>query len=120
MLDERSVLAALPASVSDSQIVTILGNLLDNAFDAVADAPPERREVVLLLDGDEDRLTIEVTDRGPGLPDAARIFERGHTTKPGHAGVGLALVREAVSAAMGTIEATSGPTGTTLRVTVDG
>jgi len=120
VLDERSRLAALPAALSDTQIVTILGNLLDNAFDAVAEMEGDRREVTLLVDGGGDRLLIEVGDRGEGLADAQRIFERGHTTKPGHAGVGLALVQEAVTAAMGTLEATSGPAGTTIRVTVNG
>lgn len=120
VLDARSTLDALPSSVSDTQIVTILGNLLDNAFDAVAEVEGARREVTLLVDGDEDRLVIEVTDGGNGLPEATPIFTRGRTTKPGHAGVGLALVQEAIISAMGTIEATSGAQGTTFRVTVDG
>lgn len=120
VLDERSALPALPPTLSDTQVVTILGNLLDNAFDAVADAPPERRRVRLLIAGDGTRVDLEVADGGPGLPEGVPIFERGRTTKAGHDGVGLALVREAVSAAMGTIEATSGPEGTTFRVAVHG
>ena len=120
ILDERSALQALPESLSDTQMVTILGNLLDNAFDAVADAPPARRWVRLLLARDGARIALEVADGGPGLPDGVPIFEHGHTTKAGHAGIGLALVREAVTAAMGTIEATSGREGTTFRVTLHG
>lgn len=117
-VDRRSSLHGLPAMLSDTQVVTILGNLLDNAFDAVADASPERRTVRLLIDDTGDRTLLEVADRGPGLDiDARSVFERGSTTKDGHGGVGLALVHEAVTAAMGSITVETGAGGTTFRVT---
>ena len=39
-----SCLRALPAALTETQLVTIVGNLLDNAFDAVANAPAGERE----------------------------------------------------------------------------
>lgn len=117
-VDESSSLESLPRMLSDTQVVTILGNLLDNAFDAVADAPPDRRAVRLLIDDTGDRTIIEVSDRGPGIDgDELSVFDRGRSTKDGHDGVGLALVREAVTAAMGTITFQTDTEGTTFRVT---
>lgn len=83
------------AAVAGRDLVTVLGNLVDNAFEAVADATEKR--VTVSLEGDRGALTIEVEDSGPGLDDedAARVLERGWTTKatPGAGrGLGLALV----------------------------
>ena len=86
-------------------LVTIVGNLLDNAVDAAAEAPAPRwvrlEAGVLTVDGVEE-LELAVADSGPGLgPDAAaHAFDRGWTTKktdrPMGRGVGLALVAQAV------------------------
>ncbi|WP_328530037.1 sensor histidine kinase [Nocardioides sp. NBC_00368] len=76
-------------------LVTVLGNLVDNAFDAVSGF--ESRQVEVHLTGDDHTLTVRVGDSGPGLDDtaAARVLDRGWTTKaePGTGrGLGLALV----------------------------
>ncbi|SDJ72330.1 Sensor histidine kinase regulating citrate/malate metabolism [Nocardioides sp. YR527] len=76
-------------------LVTVLGNLVDNAFDAVSGF--ESRQVEVHLTGDDDTLTVRVGDSGPGLDeaDSARVLDRGWTTKaePGTGrGLGLALV----------------------------
>jgi two-component system CitB family sensor kinase len=98
---ERGIDLAITGNIDPSadlpgrDLVTVLGNLVDNAFDAVASA--EERRVRVHLDPAEDALTIEVEDSGAGLDDdaAARVLERGWTTKaaPGAGrGLGLALV----------------------------
>ena len=64
--------------------------------------PPERRQVRLLIAEADGRTVIEVSDRGEGLPSRdVALFDRGVSTKAGHEGLGLALVREAVTAARG-------------------
>ena len=104
----------LPAGVADPRdLVTIVGNLLDNALDAAAggDAPRwVRMEAgTVTVDGVEE-LEIVLADSGPGLgPDAAaHAFERGWTTKPTDRplgrGIGLALVAQAVHRLGGSIE----------------
>ena len=104
----------VPAGVADPRdLVTIVGNLLDNAVDAAADAPGTRwvrlEAGTVTVDGVEE-LEIVVADSGPGLrPDAlAHAFERGWTTKPTDRpmgrGVGLALVAQAVHRLGGAIE----------------
>ena len=107
----------VPCGVADPRdLVTIVGNLLDNAVDAAADgtAPAGGRWVRLeagtvVVDGVEE-LEVVVADSGPGLgPDAAaHAFERGWTTKPTDRplgrGIGLALVAQAVHRLGGSID----------------
>ncbi len=77
-------------------LVTVVGNLVDNAMDAVT-GRAERR-VVVRFEGDDAELRVVVGDSGPGLsPDQARhAQEIGWSTKAatddGGRGIGLALV----------------------------
>jgi two-component system CitB family sensor kinase len=89
-------------------LLSILGNLIDNAIDAAAaGAQPARVSAQLLATG--SALTITVTDSGPGVPADLEqtIFTDGFTTKPDedhrHRGLGLALVHRLVHRAGGTI-----------------
>ncbi|MEO6509606.1 MAG: sensor histidine kinase, partial [Nocardioides sp.] len=81
-------------AVPARDLVTVLGNLVDNALDAVAGAA--RRRVDVLLEGDADALKVTVRDSGPGLAAdaAAHMLERGWSTKAAGRGVGLALVAQ--------------------------
>ncbi|MFJ9418712.1 ATP-binding protein [Streptomyces sp. NPDC101227] len=78
-------------------LVTVLGNLVDNALDATAGRRDARVEVEVHVDG--RTAVVQVCDNGPGVPEArrAQIFTEGWTTKepPAHGqrGIGLALVR---------------------------
>lgn len=99
-----TVTGELPASFdvgSPRDLVTVLGNLVDNAIEAVA-ASTEKR-IVVHLEGSPTHVRLVVGDSGPGLTpeEAAHALERGWTTKAdagsaagvGH-GVGLALVSQ--------------------------
>ncbi|WP_309094446.1 sensor histidine kinase [Streptomyces sp.] len=88
----------LPDRLVDPQgLVTVVGNLVDNALDAVAGTPHARVEVELRAEG--RTVTLRVRDTGPGIPPEHRelIFTEGWTTKkpPAHRerGIGLSLVR---------------------------
>jgi two-component system CitB family sensor kinase len=112
---ERGVLLAISctAPIGDAVVqsrlaVTVLGNLIDNAVDAVAG---QREALVqVALGRDESTFLIRVVDNGPGVPPSARdrLFEDGFSTKPvrdaGHRGLGLALVHRLVTQAGGTIQ----------------
>ena len=80
-------------------LITLLGNLIDNAIDAAAQNGGRRRVDVSVVTEDEQVL-MTVADSGPGVPDEARdeIFVEGFTTKrrPGRKqrGLGLALARQ--------------------------
>jgi hypothetical protein len=100
-LDGVDGLKRLP--LTGAQAVTIVGNLLDNAFDAVGEMPEERRHVQVSVRAHEDRVHIRVRDWGPGLKPGQAPFDHGYSTKAEHPGVGLGLVLEAVQAARGRI-----------------
>ncbi|WP_067797210.1 sensor histidine kinase [Actinomadura formosensis] len=94
---------AIEGAVEARDLVTILGNLIDNAVDAAienAGARPPR--VVVTARVEDGTLLLRVSDSGPGIDPAAvpDMFRRGWTTKTsgglvGH-GLGLALVGQAV------------------------
>jgi two-component system CitB family sensor kinase len=94
----------------EQDVLTVVGNLLDNALDAAAARPDGRIEVELTTD-DAGALHITVRDNGPGIraDHLDDIFTAGWTTKPsqrpGGRGLGLALVRHTVTRLGGTITA---------------
>lgn len=112
-------------------LVTILGNLLDNALDAATAASPPRK-VELGIESGPEGTTFTVVDSGhgidPGIVDD--VWQYGYSTKaagigqsagPGapSRGVGLALVRQAVQRLGGTLsisESTSALGGALFRV----
>lgn len=120
-LGNRTVLDELPANLGESEAVTIIGNLLQNAFDAVADMPVPRRKVELTLRRTKRSTIIRVRDWGAGISSEIRdrAFKRGTSTKPEHAGMGLALVRETVFYALGRVEVRELAPGTAFIVTFD-
>jgi two-component system CitB family sensor kinase len=104
VISEDTAAPELPFETRD--LVTVIGNLIDNAVDAAAAAPrPRRVAVSLRASGDEVR--VRISDSGAGIdPDRVEdLFTRGWTTKneSGH-GIGLALVRRGVQRLGGTIE----------------
>ncbi|MBA6438593.1 ATP-binding protein [Streptomyces sp. GMR22] len=78
-------------------VVTIVGNLIDNALDAAVGSAEPRVEVELCAD--DRTVLLRVSDTGPGIPADRRdvVFTEGWSTKepPAHGkrGIGLALVR---------------------------
>lgn len=103
--------AAPDLAVPNRDLITILGNLIDNAVDAAAATDvPHRVSVSLRAGGDGVR--IRVADSGAGIARerADEIFTRGWTTKQGTGhGIGLALVRHSVRRNDGTIEVAADP-----------
>lgn len=88
----------LPDRLVDPQgLVTVVGNLVDNALDAVAATPHACVEVELRAEG--RTAVLHVRDTGPGIPPGQRelIFTEGWSTKEppthGKRGIGLSLVR---------------------------
>ena len=115
IFDRQSSLTDLPEHLDRNHLLTILGNLLDNAFDAVRDAP--RREVRLFLTDLGPDLLFEVEDSGEGVSPqiVSTLFEKGVTTKEETGrGIGLFLVRRALDALQGEITVGRGEIGGAL------
>ena len=106
LADERGVELRVAADshvagaiVDISEVLTVTGNLIDNAIDATAQQRDTRRVELTIVSVAAD-LLIRVRDSGPGVPEEAReaIFKGGFTTKSSptgaHRGIGLALVRQ--------------------------
>ncbi len=116
-IDPESNFRDIPASIDRSQLIVILGNLIDNAMDAVKAPGAFAPEITIFLLNMEEVLLIEVEDLGPGISEenADRIFELGFSTKqqPNH-GYGLHLVKQAVLHVHGNITHTGNPIGGTI------
>lgn len=119
-LDESSRVTRLPDLIDELDAVTVVGNLIGNAFDAVAELPSERRRVLVTVRDEERELIIRVRDFGTGIApsERAHILERGYTTKEGHVGMGLALVGDIVTAALGEVEVEQLEDGTAFCVRI--
>lgn len=100
----------VPASAA-TDLVTVLGNLIDNALDACAAG--DRIVVAIVVTGGVVGVTVD--DTGPGVPAelAASIFDEGVSTKGGsrRRGIGLALVRRITRRYGGTATVTASATG---------
>ncbi|WP_433380758.1 sensor histidine kinase [Actinoplanes sp. CA-142083] len=83
------------ARLPSRDLLTVVGNLVDNALEAVAGTDPPRTVTVLVVEEDGEVL-VKVSDSGPGLParDVRAAFQRGWSTKENGRGVGLSLVRQ--------------------------
>jgi two-component system, CitB family, sensor kinase len=109
-LSEDSWLGDTPEKVH--ALTTIVGNLIDNALEAVA---PDGGRIDVEICQDHQEILIEVADNGPGVPAELRdhIFLDGFTTKPAQdgarRGIGLALVHRLVQRLGGSIAVVGGP-----------
>jgi two-component system, CitB family, sensor kinase len=86
-------------SLASEDLITLLGNLIDNALDAAASSEKERWVSVSVTE-QRGELVIKVHDSGPGVPENldGQIYQEGFSTKSGpgrrRRGFGLALVRQ--------------------------
>ncbi|GAB4354506.1 MAG: sensor histidine kinase [Gammaproteobacteria bacterium] len=107
LIDPESQMADLPERLPREQLVSIVGNLLDNAMEATLKARGPGGKIRLTMTDLGKDLIFEIEDQGPGItPDEqSRIFEKGVSSKPlpGH-GIGLHLVRTLLDQMGGSIE----------------
>jgi len=96
-IDPDSQLTDVPSELSREKLVTILGNLIDNAFDAALQGGSEATVKLSMTDVGND-LVFEVEDSGAGISSeiSEQLFEKGFTTKQDDRGQGLYLVKKAI------------------------
>ncbi|MGW7109949.1 sensor histidine kinase [Streptomyces xanthophaeus] len=102
---DSSAIDGGPGTPPARDLVTVLGNLVDNAVEALTGVPGGRIAVTVRPEGEE--LLLRVADNGPGLPEgaAADVFRRGWSGKGEGRGLGLALVRQVAQRHGGTAAA---------------
>lgn len=99
-------------------LVTILGNLLDNALEAVQDAV--EKMVSLTVQEADGQIVIRVCDSGLGLPPEIQehMFQKGFSTKAKDRGFGLYLVNSSIKRLNGSISFETLARGTEVSVLI--
>lgn len=118
-IDKKSQLFELPTYFNEHAIVVVIGNLIENAFDAVGNKQQDRR-VRVLVQQSTDEIILEVEDTGVGIPSniKEKIFETGFTTKDTGQGYGLANVKNRIEVAGGKICLKTDSLGSNFHVTI--
>jgi signal transduction histidine kinase len=97
-----------------NKMLRVLHNLARNA----ADAMPEGGKFRVATAVEGDQLVIEASDTGSGIPPEVqrRLFALFASGKRGGTGLGLAIVKKIVDDHGGSIDWSTGPTGTTFKI----
>ncbi len=104
----------LPPVLADRvQIQQVIGNLILNAIEAMAEETKERRLVLSSSHAPSNKINFTVADTGAGLSASARehLFDAFWTSKKDGFGLGLTICRSIVEASGGQIVVSSGPEG---------
>jgi len=103
-IDEASRLTRLPEQMTSEDVVSVLGNLIENSLDEVKNDGTGLIYIKIVEDGNS--LKIRLKDNGGGIPQEYRdkIYELGFSTKEGQRGHGMFIVKEIVDEAGGIIE----------------
>ena len=106
VFDPACFVDRLPTALSHNEWISIVGNLLDNAYNASLRQPQGSRQIECLINSDGHEVIIEIADQGCGIDETLRdrIFERGVTSSASKDhGIGRWLVRSYVEQAGGSI-----------------
>lgn len=96
---DKSYINKIQNSVLCHSLVTIIGNLIDNALDSVKKDVKKEPWIKIFIYEDDSNIKIEVEDNGPGIPKNIKnhMFKRGVSTKGDDRGTGLYLVQQAIN-----------------------
>ncbi|WP_394884551.1 ATP-binding protein [Clostridium butyricum] len=102
-IDKDSRLTELPEYMTSDEIISIIGNLIENSLDIVKN--DGSGSVYIKIIQDEKYLNIEVKNNGDEIPikDRERIYEQGFSTKEGQRGHGMYIVKKIIDEFYGTI-----------------
>ncbi|MCG6794204.1 sensor histidine kinase [Geobacillus sp. YHL] len=122
-IDRHSRLHRFPPHLDHHDFVVLLGNLIENAFDAFRGVTDREKEIYISLEQNEEICSLSVEDNGQGIAreHIDRIFDEGFSTKgESGRGIGLYLVKQIVEKGNGRIDVQSEEgNGTVFTVTFD-
>ncbi|WP_432361273.1 ATP-binding protein [Sporosarcina sp. UB5] len=114
IISKESSLQNIPNDIQRDKLVTILGNVLDNSFEAVLESGRHRKEVHLFMTDLGNDYIFEIDDSGNGVdPEQIDLlFTKGFSTKEGvDRGHGLHLVQRALTSLNGYLTMTESKLG---------
>lgn len=113
-IQEDSRLATELSEKQREALLTAIGNLMDNAMDAVNKISRDDRKIAISFTDIGNDIIFEIDDAGEGVPNlyVKSIFEQGFTLKKGeHGGFGLALTKQLVEGVDGELYLEEGDLG---------
>lgn len=108
--------------LSSAELVTIVGNLLENSFDAINEKEKGAREISLYINETDDVLVITVDDTGCGMTEnqVQSLLRGGFTTKGENHGIGMGLIKNILKGYDGLLDIESEPgEGTSISITIN-
>ncbi|MFP1740460.1 sensor histidine kinase [Lonsdalea quercina] len=108
-ISEDSLLPDTDDVEATNELITVLGNLIENALDAMTGL--ENREIRVTFHHKKGHLHCMVSDDGPGIPldIQQKIYQEGFSTKGSGRGIGLYLTKQSLEKIGGTIDLDSEP-----------
>lgn len=102
-IDENSKLTKLPQYMTSEEIVSVVGNLIENSIDAVEN--DGSGFIYIKIVQSEYFLNIKVKNNGDEIPLEYRekIYEQGFSTKEGQRGHGMYIIKKIIDEFNGTI-----------------
>lgn len=101
IISEDSYMPEIADESITHELITIVGNLIDNALEAVTNCEKKQVEVEIQYG---DTLIITVQDTGKGIQEEiGALFTKGYSTKGDNRGYGLYLVKESIQRINGEI-----------------
>lgn len=107
VLSEETFVPEIGDVVSESDVSTILGNLIENAMDAVgAPGQTAEKKITVHMAVEEGVLSMVICDSGDGIEEASRerILEKGFSTRGENRGFGLYLIARILENYGGTLD----------------
>jgi two-component system CitB family sensor kinase len=102
-IDENSTFTKLPQYMTQEELVSVIGNLIENSLDEVEN--DGTGFIYIKIVENEKFLSIKVQDNGGGIPVEYRkkIYDQGFSTKEGQRGYGMYIVKKIIDEFNGTI-----------------
>lgn len=102
-IDDSSKVTRLPQNMTSEEVVSVVGNLIENSLDEVKN--DGTGSIYIKIVENENLLNIKVQDNGGGIPLEYRemVYEQGFSTKEGQRGHGMYIVKKIIDEFNGTI-----------------